>query len=73
MIYRQLVSSIRSLHKLISTDAVLTDRTIMSELKANALLLIKRESNLRKLWNTDTVFTTISCLEMIEVPVSETQ
>ena len=35
------------------------------------MLLVKRETNLRKLWATDTVFTTIPCLEMIEVPISE--
>jgi hypothetical protein len=43
----------------------------MSEIKNNAFLLIKRETNLRKLWATDTVFTTIPCLEMVEVPISE--
>jgi hypothetical protein len=48
-----------------------TDRAIASEVKNNALLLIKRETNLRKLWATDTLFTTISCLEMVEVPISE--
>jgi hypothetical protein len=43
----------------------------MSEIKNNAFLLIKRETNLRKLWATDTVFTTVPCLEMVEVPISE--
>lgn len=59
------------MHKLISTDNLITDRVIASEVKNNALLLIKRETNLRKLWATDTVFTTIPCMEMIEVPISE--
>lgn len=71
MIWRQLVSSTRALHKLLSTDSIITDRGIMSELRANGLLLVKREGNLRKLWNTDTVFTTIPCMEMIEVSISE--
>ena len=69
--YRKLVSDARSMHKLLSTDSLITDRAIMSEIKNNAFLLIKRETNLRKLWATDTVFTTIPCLEMIEVPISE--
>jgi hypothetical protein len=43
----------------------------MSEVRNNAFLLIKRETNLRKLWATDTVFTTVPCLEMVEVPISE--
>ena len=68
---RKLVSDVRSMHKLLSTDSLVTDRVIASEIKNNALLLIKRETNLRKLWATDTLFTTIPCLEMVEVPISE--
>lgn len=68
---RKLVSDVRSMHKLLSTDSLITDRAIASELKNNGLLLIKRETNLRKLWATDTVFTTIPCLEMTQVPISE--
>ena len=69
--YRKLVSDVRAMHKLLSTDSMITDRAIMSEVKNNAFLLIKRETNLRKLWATDTVFTTIPCMELIDVPISE--
>lgn len=68
---RKLVSDVRSMHKLLSTDGLITDRAIASEVKNNSILLIKRETNLRKLWATATLFTTIPCLEMIEVPISE--
>tara|TARA_R110000803_G_scaffold72998_2_gene136725 strand:+ start:3136 stop:3861 length:726 start_codon:yes stop_codon:yes gene_type:complete len=68
---RKLVSDVRSTHKILSTDALITDRAIASEVKNNALTLIKRETNLRRLWASDTLFTTIPCLEMIEVPISE--
>jgi hypothetical protein len=68
---RKLVSDVRSVHKLLSTDSLITDRAISSEIRNNSLLLIKRETNLRKLWATDTLFTTIPCLEMCEVPISE--
>lgn len=68
---RSLVSDTRSTHKLLSTDSMITDRAIASEIRNNSLLLIKRETNLRKLWSTDTIFTTIPCLEMIQVPISE--
>jgi len=71
MIARELISNIRSMHKMLSTDSLLTDRAILAEIRNNTLLLVKRESNLRKLWATDSIFTTIPCLEMIEVPVSE--
>lgn len=68
---RKLVSDVRSIHKILSTDSLITDRAIASEIRINSLLLIKRETNLRKLWATDTLFTTIPCLEMEEVPISE--
>lgn len=68
---RKLVSDVRSTHKILSTDALITDRAIASEVKLNALTLIKRETNLRRLWASDTLFTTIPCLEMIEVSISE--
>lgn len=68
---RKLVSDVRSMHKLLSTDNLITDRVVASEIRNNSLLLIKRETNLRKLWSTSTLFTTIPCLEMVEVPISE--
>jgi hypothetical protein len=68
---RKLVSDVRAMHKLLSTDNLITDRAVASEIRNNTLLLVKRETNLRKLWATDTLFTTIPCLEMVEVSISE--
>lgn len=68
---RKLVSDVRGMHKLLSTDNLITDRVVASEIKNNTQLLVKRETNLRRLWATDTLFTTIPCLEMVEVPISE--
>lgn len=68
---RKLVSDVRSMHKMLSTDNLITDRVIASEIRNCTLMLVKRETNLRKLWATDTLFTTIPCLELIEVPISE--
>jgi hypothetical protein len=68
---RKLVSDVRSMHKLLSTDNSVTDRAIFSEIRNNTSLLVKRETNLRKLWATDTLFTTIPCIELIEVPLTE--
>ncbi len=68
---RKLVSDVRSLHKLLSSDARITDRVIYSEIRNNTFLLVKRELNLRKLWQTDTIFTTLPCFQMVEVPISE--
>ena len=71
MTLRKLISDLRGTHKLLSTDALITDRVLASEIRNNTLLLVKRETNLRKLWSTDTLFSTIPCLEMIEVSISE--
>ena len=68
---RKLVSDIRGTHRILSTDSMITDRVIASEIRNASSLLIKRETNLRKLWATDSIFTTIPCLEMVEVPISE--
>ena len=68
---RKLVSDVRSMHKLLSTDSLITDRAIASEIRNNTILLVKRETNLRKLWATDTLYTTIPCLEMVQVSISE--
>jgi hypothetical protein len=68
---RKVVSDVRAMHKLLSTDNLITDRAVASEIRNNTLLLVKRETNLRKLWATDTLFTTIPCLEMVEVSISE--
>lgn len=68
---RSIISDVRGMHRILSTDSMITDRVIASEIINNSLLLIKRETNLRKLWATDTVFTTIPCLEMVEVPITD--
>jgi hypothetical protein len=68
---RKLVSDLRGTHKLISADSLITDRILFSEIRNATFLLLKRETNLRKLWATDTLFTTIPCLEMMEVSISE--
>lgn len=68
---RNLVSEVRSLNKLINSDNNITDRVIYGVLKKSATLLIKRETNLRRLWNSPNIFTFIECLEMMPVPLSE--
>lgn len=68
---RHLVSTVRGEHKLLSSDGLITDRLVAAEIKNSTFLLIKRETNLRKLWATDTIFTPIPCLEMEEVSISE--
>lgn len=68
---RDVVSDIRSLNKLISKDALITDRAIAAEVKSSAALLIKRELVSRRLWSTPTIFTPIDCIIMEEASLAE--
>jgi len=68
---RDFVSLVRSTHRLLSADGSLNDRSVLSQGKVIATTLIKRELNLRKLVATDTIYTTIPCIDMEQVPLSE--
>ena len=68
---RDAISTLRSTHRLLSSDGVINDRTVLSVLRNNASVLIKRELNLRKLVATDTIYTTIHCLPLEAVPISK--
>jgi hypothetical protein len=59
------------MNKLISSDNLITDRVIASELKSKASLFIKREVDKRKLWASSNIFTTIPCVELTNVPISD--
>lgn len=68
---RQVISRVRGLEKLISSDASITDRVIMRELKSTAIKFIKQQIDKRKLWQTSTIFTNIPCIEMEEVSTAD--
>ena len=40
---RKLVSDVRATHKILSTDALITDRAIASEIRNQSQMLIKKE------------------------------
>lgn len=68
---REAVSRVRSMNKFLSSDNQITDRAIAAELRSKASLLIKRETNQRKLWQSPNLFTALDCIEMIKVPLAE--
>lgn len=68
---RTIVSRIRSVNKLISSDNTINDRTVAQEAKSASRLLIKREIDKRKLFQSPTIFTTIPCLEMTDASLAE--
>ena len=71
MTNRQIISDIRSMFKLISSDNLLTDRVILSEVKSIANMLVKQHFDRRKGWTSPNLFAYIPCLEMVKVPLSE--
>lgn len=71
MTLRQEVSNIRNNAKLLSTDILINDRFIASELRNAANMIVGQQTDKRKLWQSPNVFTTLTCLEMEEVPLSE--
>lgn len=68
---RSWVSDIRTSFKLISGDNLISDRMIASELLDVATKLIKQQTDKRKLFFTDTLFTELPCLQMVKTSLAE--
>lgn len=68
---REMVSRVRSLEKLLSSDASITDRVILRELRSKAIKFIKQQVDKRRLWESSSIFTNIPCVEMVEVPTAD--
>jgi len=68
--YRQAISDLRGSNKLLSSDILIPDRLIGSKLRNAANLIVSRQLNKRKLWQSPNLFTPILCLEMEKVPLT---
>jgi hypothetical protein len=68
---RQVISDIKSGFKWIDSNSLASDRFIASELMKESIMLIKQQTDKRKLLSSENIFTAIPCLEMEEVPLSE--
>lgn len=71
MTLRDAIAQVRSVHKLVSSDAKLNDRTIARELKNAALMLVKQNTDKRRLWSSPNLFTPLPCLELVERSLGE--
>jgi hypothetical protein len=71
MTNREVISEIRRSNKLMEFDHIATDRFLLGIAKKYVLLLIQRETNKRRLWNNESAFHVINCLEMEQVPLAE--
>lgn len=68
---RDMVSSIRGMHKLLSADNIITDRMIAAEIWSIAPMLVKQQTDKRRLWSSPNLFTRIDCLQMIPAALAE--
>lgn len=68
---RNFVSEVRSMNKLLSSDALINDRTIAFEGRSTANLIVGQIFDKRKLWNSPNLFAFMPCIIMEKVPLSE--
>lgn len=71
MTYRSVISDIRGMNKLLSSDNLITDRVVLGEVRSAANLIVGQSLSRRKYWASPTLFTPILCLEMEQVPLQE--
>lgn len=68
---KTLIAQVRSQNKYIFDDDLISDRRIFNIARTIASTLVKREVNLRKLLNSDSIFTPIECLHLKTVDLTE--
>lgn len=68
---REMVSKVRSSLKLVNFDNIISDRFIDDEMRTASLKLIKQQIDKRKLLTSPNIFSTIPCLKMASVPITE--
>lgn len=71
MTIAELIAGARSSVKQLFDDNLLSDRFIYSRAKIVTSKLVKREINLRRLSNSDNIFTPIECLDLVKVKYTE--
>lgn len=71
--WREVVNKVRNSFKMLNGNSndYISDRYIMSELQGASLKLIKQSTNVRKLWNSNNLFQSLPCIDMIQVPLAE--
>lgn len=66
-----LIAQVRAQNKYLFDDNLISDRRIFNMARTIASTLVKREVNLRKLLNSDSIFTPIECLHLKSVELTE--
>lgn len=68
---REVVSSIKSELRILSSDATINDRVILAEAKSAVLYLVKQKTDKRQLYSSPNIFTYLPCVKMEEASLSE--
>jgi hypothetical protein len=68
---RQFVSEVRSSHHLLQGDNKINDRTILREGRSIAVMLIKQQTDRRRLWSSPNLFTPVHCIQFEQVGLGE--
>lgn len=71
MTIKEFTSQILSDLKLTSGDNLINDRLVYNEAKSILLMLIRRETDRRRLWSSPNFFTYIPCIEMTQASLAE--
>ena len=69
--YRNIVSDIRGMNKLLSSDNLINDRVVLNEIRSVANMIVGQALNKRKYWTSPNLFTKLSCIEFEQTSLSE--
>lgn len=69
--YRQIISDIRSMNKLLQADNIINDRVVLSEIKAAANMIVLQAFEKRKYSQSPNLYTFIPCLEFEQIPLAD--
>lgn len=71
MIYNEAISNLRGSFNLVNADNKLTNRFMYNLIQKHSSWLIKQESDKMFLYKSDQIWQTLSCIELIEVPLTD--
>lgn len=71
MTYRDTISSIRSDFRLVNSDNLINNRSILAQVKDVANMIMGQSFAKRKYWQSPNAFSYVPCIKMKQVPLSE--
>ena len=69
--YRNVISDIRGMNKLLQADNIINDRVVLSEIKTAANMIVLQAFEKRKYSQSPNLYTFIPCLEFEQIPLAD--